>query len=187
MAYPICYRNITNADPGQFYNTTILNRFDAEKEGSFYLVQGPHGIGKTTTLSLYASMSKGNVLYFKIASPKHFGRDLAKAFGIRLCAKAWFGLPAITCPDSDNDKLELCQKLIKEAVMEMKISGASRPLLILDNFNSVIFDKKGNYIKDSPLFLLGMFAKEMVDSGLLTLMFAGSEGNIAREFEKHSF
>ena len=32
-----------------------------------------------------------------------------------------------------------------------------------------------------------MFAKQMVDSGLLTLMFAGSKGNIAREFEKHSF
>ena len=190
ISYPSCYRNITN-DPGQFYNTTILNRFNAEKERLFYLVQGPHGIGKTTTLSLYASMSKGNVLYFQIANPKHFGLDLAKAFGIRLCAKdvqqrvkAWFGLPAITCPDSDNDKLERCLKLIEDAVMEMKISGASRPLLILDNFNSLIFDKEGNYIKDSPLFLLGMFAKQMVDNGLLTLMFADSEGNISREFKK---
>ena len=89
ISYPICYRNITNTDPGQFYNTRILNRFDAEKEGNFYLVQGPHGIGKTTTLSLYASMSKGNVLYFQIASPKNFGLHLAEALV--------FGCARMTC------------------------------------------------------------------------------------------
>ena len=120
------------------------------------------------------------MLYFQIASPEDFGLNLLEAFGIRLCAKAWFGLPAITCPDSDNDKLKLCLKLIGGAVMEMKISGASRPLLILDNFNSLIFDNEGNYIKDSPLFLLGMFAKQMVDSGLLTPVHCGSQASVRR-------
>ena len=34
--------------------------------------------------------------------------------------------------------------------------------------------------------MLGGFAKQMFDRGLLTVLFTGSEGIIAREFEKHS-
>ena len=41
-------------------------------------------------------------------------------------------------------------------------------------------------ISESPLFLLQISAKKMADEGVLTVVFAASEGNVRREMAKHS-
>ena len=44
-----------------------------------YLIQGPHGIGKTTAIKVAVEKSSANVFYFAIDNVEDFGVKLASA------------------------------------------------------------------------------------------------------------
>ena len=92
--------------------------------------------------------------------------------------KLWLSLPG-TCPDSLMDRMRLCLHQLESAAKQM----SSPPILILDNINALVFECL--YLS-RPFFYFKYLRKKMADEGVLTVVFAASEGNVRREMAKHS-
>ena len=136
--------------------------------GMYYLVEGPHGCGKTTALRYAAEVISDNIAYVAVDHSADFGMSLANALSIDLgCKESPTGvIPVKKCPETLGDRVKRCLNKLEQIQEE----GNSVPVLIIDNVD-ILVDENSLVV-----FTLQAFAKRMADERLLTIYFVSSEG-----------
>ena len=137
--------------------------------GMYYLVEGPHGCGKTTALRYAAEAIGDNIAYVTVDHSADFGMSLANALSIDLgCKESPTGVIPVKkkCPETLGDRVKRCLNELEQIQEE----GNSVPILIIDNVDILVDENS------SVVFTLQAFAKRMADERLLTIYFVSSEG-----------
>ena len=150
--------------PACFIHDTALIRYFKKQfrdsTGVYHLVEAPHGSGKSTALQYAAD---NNAVYVKIDYSQDFGMLFANALSINLCCKE----------AKLEDRVQCSLNALKAALIQMQKEGNPAPVLIIDNVNFLVEQKKENI-----LFMLQKFAKTMADERLLTVYLVSSQGKV---------
>ena len=184
-------RKIKFSHPPCFMNNTAmiehmkgkLKLHTRNATGMYYLVEGPHGCGKTTALRYAAEVISDNIVYVAVDQKQDFGRSLANALSIDLGCKetpSTFDplLETLSvkkeCPEKLEDRVKMCLNVLETALKKIQEEGNPAPILIIDHVNLLLDQQDTKEI----LFMLQGFAKTMADERLLTFYFASSEGKV---------
>lgn len=180
-----------SSQPSCFVNSTTmieqmkdaLNLHTQNAPGVYYLIEGPHGSGKTTALKYAAKALDDNIIYYVTVDHSHdFSMSLANALPIvdLGCEESLASKTKKECPETLEGRVKSCLSELEAALKQMQKEGNPSPILIIDHVN-VLLD--GN----APiLFTLQAFAKRMADEHLLTIYFVSSEGKMYRIFRQRS-
>lgn len=183
LVYPSCYVN----------RSAVLERLTetimgfGRPRGTYLLVEGARGIGKTTILKLAVKAVKAtgrNVIYLSMQSREDFSLLLAETFSIDMNCEAspasfvgqLLTVKSRVCPKTWEARTRLILRILVNALKIMQMQKYPVPTLIIDHVNVVFQEKHPN---GTPLLsILQMFAKEMADDYLVTVLFAASEGQV---------
>ena len=177
-------------------NTTIIARMKENIKlqnatGSYYLLEGPHGSGKTTVLLSAVEAIGNNIVYVSVSQDRDFGLTFANGLSIDLgCSPSiidgiiyLLGVRNKTCPETLEEKVEVCLDLLEKAMQQIKKGGNPAPILIIDHVN-LLLDRSTE--KTKVVVNLQDFAKRMADERLLTIYFGSSEGKVHHLFHQQS-
>ena len=175
FSHPPCFVNHTTMIE-QMKDT--LKSHTQHTTGMYYLLEGPHGSGKTTALKAAAETIDDNIAYVMVDIHEDFGVSLADALFIDLGCKEsqspidkFLGIIFLKkkCPETTEARVQSCFSLLETALKQIKKEGNPAPVLIIDHVDILL----GNNI--SIAFTLQAFAKRMADEHLLTIYFVSSE------------
>ena len=99
--------------------------------GVYYLLESPHGSGKTTALK-----SAVQAVGLTVDQTRDFGISLASALSIELGCKDfpsffdWISSITRACPKTQEDKVKVCLNLLEAALERMQKEGNSPPILM---------------------------------------------------------
>jgi KaiC/GvpD/RAD55 family RecA-like ATPase len=178
-------------------NTTMIehmkdNLIEQSATGVYYLLEGPHGSGKTTALKSAVQAVSNNIIYLTVDQSKDFGISLANTLSIDLgCKDIPFFLDPVSeklsikraCPETLKQKVRICLNLLEEALQLIQEEGNSPPILIIDHVNLLLDESAPETI---VVHTLQAFAKRMADERLITIYFASSEGKVYNLFHQKS-
>ena len=178
-------------------NTTMIEHMkdkliEQNATGVYYLLEGPHGSGKTTALKSAVRAVNNNIMYLTVDQSKDFGTSLANKLSIDLgCNNIPFFLDTIAqtlsirraCPETLEQKVRICLNLLEEALQLIQEEGNSPPILIIDHVN-LLLDESAP--ETAVVRTLQAFAKRMADERLITIYFASSEGKVYNLFHHKS-
>ena len=157
-----------------------------QRSGVYYLVNGPHGCGKSTALKEAVAVSPPRTLYFEVSAEGTFPLALAETLSIEMPCHSPSGsvyayLRAVTslafrrtCSTDSKEQLLLILSVLKAVVKDME----QHPTLVIDNLSALFshpYDALGG--KELIRTLQG-FAKSLADNRLLSIVLAGSEGKL---------
>ena len=158
-------------------------------------MQGPSGIGKTTTITLTIKDSFKNsnrpVYYFDISDPNELGSLMANQPSLGCINRSstklnnWLKILSPECPKSERERLGICLMLLRDAALKIRWLGLLPPVLMFDNVNKLVARNVTHNLPTLHLLMLLDFQTEMADKSLLTVLIV-NEGNIRGEFFKDS-
>ena len=171
--------------PNCFMESSTIIRNIKEKlktqhtNGMYYLLEAPHGCGKTTALLSAAKAIGNNIVYVGVNPHKEFGISFANALSIDLgCKESPSGVILVKkeCPRTPEGRLKSCLNVLEAALKQMQKEGNPAPILIIDDVNFLL--EQGGLI-----FMLQEFAEKMAEKHLLTIYFV-SEGQMYNHFHQ---
>ena len=118
----------------------MLRPDDCIHRGRYYLLQGPHGCGKTTILMETLAEYGSGVLYVPMTSYQHVSTSLYSALKISdYCKSHWatirahFGVPSGNCPDKLPARPEYALEILVQTVKETFSEDNYPPSVVFDH------------------------------------------------------
>ena len=148
--------------------------------GGYFLLEGPHGCGKTTILKQAVSESGSGVLYVPLASNGDVGASLYSALKIDMFCEGWgivlsyLHLPFGSCQVDSSKRLKLSLKILIEAATEIAFEEGYPPSVAIDNTAQILKLPDGLKV----LHLLQDTAKDAADRRNIIILFVSSERNV---------
>ena len=160
-----CFQNRSHELPATLFHPSAASK-------SYYLVEGPHGCGKTTMIRDACSHAGPGVAYFSVPfEPLDFGIKLASMIGFEFYEDATVGsvmmsffreTPAMR-PATNKDATNRALEVIWPAAAELKKLLGHPPVMVIDD--------TARLARKEPEVLerLHDFAKDRADDGTLVV------------------
>ena len=161
---------------------------DAIQHGpQYFLLEGPRGCGKTTTLLYAVNYFGAGAQYVSVTSFTDFDESLASTVSLQYICRpefwqhlaSYLGFSTSVCANTPLERVRQILQVLDSAAWEIE---GYHPILIIDNIGNLLNKDEGEDI----LYVLQDFAKEAADKRLLTMLFATSDGRVPDLLRKRS-
>jgi hypothetical protein len=172
---PLCFQN--RSFPVDVFHPTFPS-------GSYVLLEGPHGCGKTTAIQWQAHAAGAGVVYASVVDATTFGYELASTF--HLDDGSWWTLSSLPISFQSFSQMNVIDAVSRICDFIRDIGPhlsqeLNKPLVL-------IIDNSARLAKLNPevLYLLQDFAKDSADEGWLRVIFSASEGLVPHILQARS-
>lgn len=160
--------------------------FDDVHPGGYFLLEGPHGCGKTTILHHAVAHSGPGILYVSVGVNGDVGASLQKALKIDTywgaSIRSYINLPLTICPDNSLARLESALEILIQVTIEIFEKDKYPPTVVFDNLPQILTKPEGI----EAVGLLQDVAKEMSDNRWLIVLFSSSESGVTNLMKSRS-
>ena len=150
--------------------------------GGYYLLEGPHGCGKTTILKNTIAECGSGILYIPFkAHHKHASDGLYSAMKfLDYCESHWvalrshFGVPPGICQVESIAHFKHALRVLHQGAGEISSEDKYPPTVVFDNMAQILRYPDGI----QTITVLQDFAKDTTDEKVLNILFASSESSV---------